>query len=53
MPWSSHSCNHRRYSYLARNICNGYIDSFRTSLEHDRKHVVRLLRLIKIYLDQA
>ena len=53
MPWSSHSCNDRRYSYFARNISNRYDDSFRISLEHDRKHVVQLLRLIQIYLDQA
>ena len=53
MPWSSHSCNDRRYSYFARNVCNRHIDSFKTSLEIDRKHVVQLLQLIKIYLDQA
>ena len=53
MPWSSHSCNDRRYSYFARNICNRYVDSFETSSEHDHKHVVRLLRLLKIYLGQA
>ena len=54
MPWSSHtiSCNDRRH-YFARNICNRYVDSFKTSSEHDRKNIVRLLRLIKIYLDQA
>ena len=53
MPWSSHSCSDRTYSYFARTICNRYVDSFKTSSEHDRKHVVRLLRLLKIYLDQA
>ena len=47
MPWSLHSCNDRRYSYFARNNCNRHVDSFKTSLEHDRKHVVRLLRLLK------
>ena len=26
MPWSSHSCNDRRYSYFTRNICNRYAD---------------------------
>ena len=30
MPWSSHSCNDRRYSYFTRNICNRYVDSFKT-----------------------
>ena len=53
MPWSSHSCNDRRHSYFAGNICNRYVDSFETSLEHDGKHVVRLLRLLIIYLDLA
>ena len=53
MPCSSHSCNDRKYSYFARNVCNRYVDSFKTSSEHDCKHVVRLLRLIKIYLDKA
>ena len=28
--WSSHSCNDRRYSYFARNICNRYVDSFKS-----------------------
>ena len=42
MPWSSHSCNDRRYSYFSRNICNRYLKPF---LEHDRKHVLRLSRL--------
>ena len=30
MPWSSHSCNDRRYSYFTPNICNQYDDSFKT-----------------------
>ena len=30
MPWSSHSCNDRRYSYFTRNICNRYADCFKT-----------------------
>ena len=30
MPLSSHSCNDRRYSYFTRNICNRYVDSFKT-----------------------
>ena len=29
MPWSSHSCNDRRYSYFARNIRNRYADCFK------------------------
>ena len=29
MPWSSHSCNDRRYSYFARNICNRCFDSLK------------------------
>ena len=29
MPWSSHSCNDRRYSYFTRNICNRYADCFK------------------------
>ena len=28
MPWSSHSCNDRRYSYFTRNICNRYCTDF-------------------------
>ena len=52
MPWSLHSYNNRRYSYFARNIINRHVDSFKTSLEQDRKHV-RLLRFLKIYLDRA
>ena len=44
MPWSSHSCNDRRYSYFTGNICNRYVDSF---VEHDRMQVLRLLRLIE------
>ena len=50
MPWSSYSCNDRRYSYFIRNICNRYADSFKSSFEHDRKRVRRLLRQ---YGDQA
>ena len=30
MPLSSHGCNDRRYSYFTRNICNRYVDSFKT-----------------------
>ena len=32
MPLSSHSCNDRWYSYFTRNICNRYLDSFKTVL---------------------
>ena len=32
MPWSSYSCNDRRYSYFIRNICNRYADSFKILL---------------------
>ena len=45
IPWSSHSCNDGRYSYFTRNICNRYVDSFKTLLEHDRKVVLQLSRL--------
>ena len=41
MPWSSHSWN----DGSTRNICNRYVESFKTFLGHDRKHVVRLLQL--------
>ena len=30
MPWSSHSCNDSKYSYITRNICNQCVDSFKT-----------------------
>ena len=50
IPWSSHSCDDLRYSYLTRNICKRYINSFKTLSEHDRKDVLRLSRL---YGDQA
>ena len=30
MPWSSQSCNDRRYSYFTRNNCNRYADCFKT-----------------------
>ena len=50
MPWSSQSCNDRRYSYFTRNICSRSIDSLKSSLEQRRKHVLRLLQL---YGDQA
>ena len=51
MPWSSHSCNDRRYSYFTRNVCNRYVFDFKTLfIKHDRKHVPQLLRL---YGDQA
>ena len=30
MPWSSHSCDDRRYSYFTRSICNRYVESFKT-----------------------
>ena len=33
MPGSSHSCHDRiAYSYFARNVCNRYVDSFKTSI---------------------
>ena len=50
LPWSSHSCNDRRYSYFTRNICNFALTALKSSLKHRRKHVLRLLRL---YGDQA
>ena len=30
MPLSLYSCNDRRYSIFTRNICNRYVDSFKT-----------------------
>ena len=50
MPWSSHSCNDRRYLYFTRNICNRCVDVFifykkylqSMCLKHDRMHVLRL-----------
>ena len=37
--------NDSSYSHFTRNICNRYVQSFQTSLGHDQKHAVRLLRL--------
>ena len=39
MPWSSHSCNDRRYSCFTRNICNRYADCFKILSNPVLKHV--------------
>ena len=55
MPWSSYSCNDRSYSYFTRKRFRRYTNdipslALKPSLEHDRNHGLRLLRL---YEDQA
>ena len=55
MPWSSYSCNDRSYSYFTRKSLRRYTNdipslALKPSLEHDRNHGLRLLRL---YEDQA
>ena len=44
MPWSSHSCNDRRYSYFII-FAIDMLTVLKSFLEHDRKHVLRLSRL--------
>ena len=54
MPRSSYSCNDRRYSQFTRNTMEIFVihilTALKPSLEHDRKQVLRLLRLFR---DQA
>ena len=50
MLWSSHGCNYRRYSYLTKIFAIDLLTALKSPLEHDRKHVLRLLQL---HEDQA
>ena len=34
MPWSSHSCNDRRYLYFTGNICNQYADCLKNPFQN-------------------
>ena len=48
MPWSSQSCNDRRYSYFTRNICNRYADCFKTLF---RRWSQVCFAIVTIFLD--
>ena len=46
MLWSSYSFNDRSYIHISQEIfAIDMLTVLKTSLEHDRKHVLRLLRL--------
>ena len=47
MPWSSHSCIDRRYSYSQEIFAIDVLTALKSSLEQRRKHVLRLLRLYR------
>ena len=46
MPWSSHSCNDRGYSYFTRIFAIDVLTALKSSVKkHRRKRILRLLRL--------
>ena len=50
MPWSSHSCNIAGIHISQEVFATNMLKALKPSLQHDHKHVLRLLRL---YGDQA